>query len=237
MDTPNRNFYTAKDFAYADEDGNNILEENPLRDAIWGILMDIINPIFESVFTDIGNVVVAPEEITNGVGNVVVFSVGRSCILTDDKRASDFVRLFEEYADGLGQILSDVKRAMNPTVKADLMEKYGLSGEQFIIRLVNVKVGLKNKCMFNRGEKCNLDYGGAMRFGVIVHFHLLIEDVSAYGPEGIEAQRLRYNNLCITEARYPESEVRDWARSLGISDADVMTKPELCAAVRNHYDF
>ena len=227
MDIPQRRFLTADDFnTYGEDDAI----ADTLTDTFAAILEEIVRPVFDVVYPEFANKVELENVFGEGNSDVVEFNLGVWYnIPLESEIFNDISSWINEFAEKKSQIETAVNYALSPTLSDDMLHKHGLSEEQFIVSLDRVHVEVHSTV--RTGERA------ALTFHPMIYIYLRIEDISAFEPEGIEAQRLRYNNLCITQANYPESEARDWAISLGIAGADKMTRPELCAALRGYHKF
>lgn len=232
MDAPNSNrrFLTIEDI-YGEEDEVD-QPDTAFFTAFSGILESILAPIFTDVYPELGGI-----ELTNVDArddHVLEF------VLTgyDNKTIQRHLHLnlgnlITEFAEKQQQILNGVRWAIYPTIRESLLKQYDLSEEQFLVRTVNVEVVPTLMPMCSRYHRTPDTYG-IMHFAINVIFSLTIEDISSMEPGGSEAARLRLENLCTPNSRYPLQELRDWAERLGASYTEDMTREELCRYVRSN---
>ena len=223
-----RRFISTADFGY---DG----EESPLLAAFDAILVDIVTPIFAEVYPELEDIELSG--IYDKEDNIVMFEVaGYAASPMRQNVYRDFDPIIEQFAGKKQQILNGVSWAIHPTMKEELLERYDLSVEQFLIKTVKVEVKPHLTASYLTNEAANNPgYAGETLFSVHVMFHLSIEDLSTLEPDGEEAVRLRYANLCAEKSLYSEDELRTWAIGLGVIGTEEMTKEELCHAVRRYY--
>lgn len=223
-----RRFISTDDFGYEEEG-------SPLLDALILILTDLVTPIFAEVYPELEDIEISG--VNDAAGNTVMFEISgyvSSPLKPDVQR--DFDPIITEFAGKKQQILNGLRWAIYPTMKEELLDKYDLSAEQFLIKTERLEVLPQLSAIYST-DQALLDpsYAGRTLFIVSVVFYLSIEDLSTLEPEGEEVIRLRYNNLCTTNSRYSEQELRRWALDLSIPGAGDMSRLQLCDAVKEYY--
>ena len=136
-----------------------------------------------------------------------------------------FMKTFEEKRQ---QITNSVILAVSPTMQDDLLEDNGLSPQQFLVTFQGVSVK-PSLLAYNAPNTVPALPMILLRVRVVIS--LTIEDLSTMEPGGDEMIRLRLASLCSPDSRYPLSELEDWARNLGVTQVEGMTRQELCVAV------
>lgn len=226
-----RRFVTLEDL-----DATGILPfGNPLLDAFTALLEDLIAPIFDEVYPELNRPVLS--EIYQSGNDVVVFEISGSITLPVKKEvARDFSSIIVEFAGKKQQILNGLNWAITPTIKESLLEQYDLSAEQFLVRTLEAKVFPRLTASYRGAAAQRIpNYAGINCFSITVVLHLSIEDLSSIEPGGEEFVRLRYNNLCSTDSRYSEGELRSWAVELGTEGASEMSRDSLRQAIKAYY--
>lgn len=226
-----RRFLTIEDIfeESGDEDEGTIFYT-----AFTNILESIIAPIFAEVYPQLEDVTTS--NIRPKDNNVLEFSVTgyQDAMYNKLNKPIELGDMMKEFAEKQQQILNGVRWAIYPTMRGSLLEQYGLSEEQFLVKTVAVEVNPRLFSYYSEsGIRERHRYLGEVYFSVAVIFSLVIEDISTMEPEGEEAVRLRLESLCSPTSRYPLQELRDWARQLGSGDREgAMTRADLCAFVR-----
>ena len=182
---------------------------------------------------------VSLEELNDAPDGVTVWKMEffKREVLTR-KSTTDMSAFTVEFHQKSQQIINGVKWAMSPAVSDEVLRSHGLSEEQFVVKFADVTVEPVVTMHYSQhNAQLYLGYMGELDISIFVDIHLQIEDISAYAPGETEALRLKYLSLCDERTRYSGEELKEWAINLGIVDADVMTKSELCSAVGDYYGF
>lgn len=236
-----RRFLTTEDFAWH-EGTEDEPEGNELLPLFIDLLSSIVMPVFDEVYPELLNKVA---DLPNGIdvyegdNNTILFPM----ILMSDRYLvdkysesrvlSNLVAKFCAAKTRISQAVAD--STINGYVKPDILAQQELSSDQFLVRIVDVDI--QPDVIVSTSGRLPDKTPAMINFYITVTFHLQIEDISSLDPDGIDALRIRFNNLCADNGRYPENELRGWAVSLNVRGADRMEKRELCAAIRNHYNF
>ena len=224
-----RRFLTADDVHSSE--GENA--PAPIFDAFQRILKGIVGPILSEVYTgmdttELYKVTDVPDR------NVIEFTVvGYWEHTTDNSNPGGGIELgifMTSFQKKRQQIANSVILAVSPTMREDLLENNGLSSQQFLVSFKSVRV-VPSLLTYNKLNPPKAAPSVLMILNVVIS--LTIEDISVLEPGGDEMIRLRLASLCSPDSRYPLSELEDWARNLGVTQVEGMTRQELCVAVRD----
>ena len=131
-------------------------------------------------------------------------------------------------------ILNNLRAKMERTLSDDILVQLGLSPQQFIIKIHDIKIA-------DLGVYTYVDGIGAPDVFIgpgidtTITVILSIEDISGFEPGEDQALRIQYNNLCSNYTVQSEAELRNWAVQLQIPGAIGMNKLALCQSIVDYY--
>ena len=211
---------------------DDLVDSADLRIALESIIKQIIVPAFEGVYTNYQIFGFATEE--DNLYYAVGFEVFNKKINYFNTFDDNFTNIFMSIKD---KAMDYIKQKMQPSIKHTYLEQVGLSSDQFIIKLVDIKIAA-NTFVYIDPKK--IEYNGLPYYGnfigqVFVALTLNIEDISGLEPGEIQALQIKYNNLCSSYSTLSMLELREWALQLQLPNNG--TKSDLCTAIKTYYGF
>ena len=226
-----RRFLEASDFL-------PLNQPNDLRQAFWLTLDSAIQPVFDAVYPDIKEREIYLDKIEDADQDVMGFGFrfGYHSDLIDGEQ-TDISDAVAAFAGKKKRIMAALKKALMPAISAEMLNAHGLSEDQFVAQTIAIDVKPFVSVYVHMEDDTEPRDRGNLSFDIIIEIYLRIEDVSELQPGEIQALRLKYVNLCRSNTTMSFDELKEWAHDIGIADVDNMSKPTLCAAVRDHYGF
>ena len=226
-----RRFLDASDFL-------PLNQPNDLRQAFWNVLEDAIQPVFDAVYPEIKEREIYLDKIEDADQDVISFGFrfGYHHDLIDGEQ-TDISDAVAAFAGKKKRMMISLSNKLMPAISAEMLNAHGLSEDQFVAQTIAIDVKPFVSVYMHPEEDTEPGERGGLSFEIIIEIYLRIEDVSELQPGEIQALRLKYINLCRSNTTMSFDELKEWAHDIGIADVDNMSKPTLCAAVRDHYGF
>lgn len=191
-----------------------------------------VNELFKSLIIEIAN-------IGNGVGqfipeqsidNYIHMNFYFQVNLNPSPEPTGYYNRYD--LGTVTELATYVKNNLNdkiiPYVKQEFLNRVGLSENQFIIRVKNLKVYPTVQTNKNI-QPC------ITNILVTIEFDMSIQDMSGFIPGGEYALKIKYNNLCSSYTTQSVDELRDWARTIGVRNYMNLLKEQLCEAIKSTY--
>ena len=205
---------------------------------LLGLLRSVLQPIIDDIYPDIGkDGELSLNDISPEEGDVINFEYFASkSILLDQNKILYLSNFVDEFGDKREEILGRIKHDIMPTIKGELLDKFELSEQQFLIKVIRANI---NSHIAISPKKRSEAPSGRVGLGIVISIYLTIEDISILEPGEIGALFIKFRNLCNSTSRYSVEELRNWVVDMGVSvrDSERMNKDKLCEVIKDHYNF